>query len=142
MVCFYVPSFTLFPKNLTHTPIKRRFSCSVYPALSAPPHAPFYRCAAGDADAGGEEDLSVPADGGHAFGHPVLPDTAVQTPLRTHQERQVSRPPPPPSSPFLKISALTHCGSKRIMLCFSHAFSLPLRKQCQFSVGVCDRTLK
>lgn len=53
---------------------------------------PFFRCAARDADAGGEEDLSVPADGGHAAGHPVLPDTTVQTPVRTHQERQVSRP--------------------------------------------------
>lgn len=60
--------------------------------LSLPPLlTSLSRCAARDADAGGEEDLSVPADGGHAVGHPVLPDTSVQTPLRTHQERQVSR---------------------------------------------------
>lgn len=55
-----------------------------------PPPFFLYRCAAGDADAGGEEDLPVPADGGHAVSRAVLPDTTVQTPLRTHQERQVS----------------------------------------------------
>lgn len=83
-----------------HTLIKRRFCSSVYFDLSVfPPTSPstsspasLSRCAARDADAGGEEDLSVPADGGHAAGHPVLPDTTVQTPVRTHQERQVSRP--------------------------------------------------
>lgn len=57
------------------------------PPLPLPPCSPpslppsLYRCAAGDADTGGEEDLSVPADGGHAVGHPYLPDTTVQTSL-------------------------------------------------------------
>lgn len=48
------------------------------------------RCDTRDADAGGAEDLSPPDDGGHSVGRPVLPDTTVQTPLRAHQERQVS----------------------------------------------------
>lgn len=45
---------------------------------------PSSRCAAGDAGAGGEEDLSLPADGARALGAPFLPDTTVQTPLPTH----------------------------------------------------------
>lgn len=48
------------------------------------------RCAARDADASGEEDLSVFAHGGHTAGHSVLPDKTVQTLIRTHQKRQVS----------------------------------------------------
>lgn len=40
-----------------------------------------YRIAAGDADDGGEVDLSVHADGAHAVDRPVLADTAIQTPL-------------------------------------------------------------
>lgn len=76
----------------THTLFKSGLCCSVYSLLSHPPTSPstpllpslppsLYRCAAGDADTGGEEDLSVPADGGHAVGHPYLPDTTVQTSL-------------------------------------------------------------
>lgn len=59
----------------------------IHPPLPLPPCSPpslppsLYRCAARDADTGGEEDLSVPADGGHAVGHPYLPDTTVQTSL-------------------------------------------------------------
>lgn len=102
IVLFFCPSFTLFPQHHRHTHTYQEeilFHCLLC-FLFLPPTSPstslplvLYRCAAGDADACGEEDLSVPADGGHAVGHPVLPDTAVQTPLRTHQERQVSRPP-------------------------------------------------
>lgn len=74
----------------THTHSLRVDSVAVFtlfslirPPLPLPPCSPpsLYRCAAGDADTGGEEDLSVPADGGHAVGHPYLPDTTVQTSL-------------------------------------------------------------
>ena len=71
------------------TLLKSRFCCSVYSNhhhhlplyLPAPLPLSLYRCAAGDADASGEEDLSIPADGGHAFDHPYLPDTTVQASL-------------------------------------------------------------
>lgn len=88
------------------------------PSASLPAACPLFlhRCAAGDADAGGEEDLSLPADGGHTAGHLVLPDTTVQTPLRTHQERQVSRPQ------SLKCE-LTHGGKEENL--------------SQWSVGLC-----
>lgn len=48
------------------------------------------RSTARDADTCGEENLSVPAHGLHPIGHPVVSDTTVQTPLRTHQKWQVS----------------------------------------------------
>lgn len=48
------------------------------------------RSTARDADTCGEENLSVPAHGLHPVGHPVVSDTTVQTPLRTHQKWQVS----------------------------------------------------
>ena len=62
-------------------------TCTVF---SFPPRC--CRCTASDADAGGQEDLSVPADGGHTLGHSLLPDTTVQTLIRTHQKWQVSTP--------------------------------------------------
>lgn len=86
------PSASRDKTSHTHRQEEILFPCLLsFPHLRLNPHL-LHRCPAGDADAGGEEDLSVPADGGHAVGHPVLPDPTVQTPLRAHQERQVSAP--------------------------------------------------
>lgn len=72
--CIFCPSVSPFSLN-ERNKHERRFCFSFY---SFPLLPSLYRIAAGDADDGGEVDLSVHADGAHAVDHPVLPDTAIQ----------------------------------------------------------------